>query len=80
VSACLITNCQIISNKSIYALSRAPAILHADYKVNSRQQRTAMQVRWCGYLHLIYELQMDRFLSPEFEITIVCTPLHYQII
>jgi len=45
-----------ISNKSIYALRRAPAILHVAYKLNSRQKCTAMQVRWCGYLHLIYEL------------------------
>jgi len=69
-----------ISNKSIYALSRAPAILHVAYKLNSGQHRTAMQVRWCGYLHLVYELQTKRFLSPEFEITIVYTPNHYQII
>jgi len=37
-------------------LSRAPAILHVAYILNSRQQRTAMHVRWCGYLHLVYEL------------------------
>jgi len=33
-----------------------------------------------GYLHLVDEWQTDRFLSPEFEITIVYTPVHYQII
>jgi len=33
-----------ISNKSIYALSRAPAILHVAYKLNSKQHRTAMFV------------------------------------
>jgi len=32
-----------------------------------------------GYLHLV-EWQTDRFLSPAFEITIVYTPVHYQII
>jgi len=34
-----------ISKKSIYALSRTPAILHVAYKLNSRQQHTAMQAR-----------------------------------
>jgi len=68
-----------INNKSICLLSRVPVIVHVGYKLNSRQQHTAMQVRWCGYLHLVYELQTDRFFSPEFEITIVCTPLHYQM-
>jgi len=37
-----------IGNKSIYALSRAPAIFHVTYKLNSRQHRTAMQVRDVG--------------------------------
>jgi len=30
--------------------------------------------------HFDDEMQSDRFLNPEFEITIVYTPLHYQII
>jgi len=35
-----------------------------------------MQVCWCEYLHLVDELQTDRFLSPEFEIIIVYAPVY----
>jgi len=42
------------------------------YKFISRRQRIAIQVRWCGYLHRVDQLQTYRFLSPEFEITIEC--------
>ena len=46
-------------------------------QTNSAWQRIAVQVSWCGNLYLVDELQTDRFLNPEFEITIVHTNLHY---
>jgi len=66
------------SSKSIYAW--VAVMQFFTYKLNSRRQRIAMKVFWCVYLHLIDELQIDRFISPEFEITIVYAPLHCLII
>jgi len=41
------------------------------HKLNAMQQRVAVQVRWCGNLHLVAELQTDRYLRHEFESSIV---------
>ena len=40
-------------------------------KLNAMQQRDAVQFCWCGYLHLVDELQTDRLLNHEFENAIV---------
>jgi len=59
-------------------VSRSLAILHVQSKFKG--QRIATYVRWWGCLYLVDESQTDRFLITEFEITIVWTPLLYQII
>ena len=70
VSACLITmQSSNIGNKSICEQSLAPAIFHLQIKFKVATYFHASC--WCGYLHLVDELQTDRFLSPEFEIFIV---------
>jgi len=59
-------------------VSCAPADFHVQIKFKAATYCRSSSLMW--YFHLIDELQTDRFLSPEFEITIVYTSLHYQII
>jgi len=59
-------------------VNRVPEILHV--QLCSRRQCIAMEVRRCGYLHIIDTLQSGRFLSLQIQLTVVYTPLHYQII
>jgi len=59
-----------LSNKSLQALSCAPAILHVQIKFKAATYCHASSLM--GYLHLVDQLQTDRFLSPEFEITTEC--------
>jgi len=79
MSAFLITmHSSNVSNKSICALSRAPAIFHVQIKFRAATHCRANALMWVSSSR--WWTATNRFLSSEFEIAIVCTPLHYQII